>query len=250
MPRDTTKKLKNSVWKLKEIRNVEEDPLYYNSGLSIYSHNDAKTPRNPELLLEIARERRKTHTGVSEITEEIIWYAEERRHRWLLIFQNEEGEESDFTDYERWWWKRWKKIKQFFNFYSEKYKNKEISMLFLTLTKADNNSFNIRRFLWNYKRNLERHGIKVRGYFWVMEMGEKGMLHYHIALATDRIEVKELPEFLKPDKVGYWKAMTRVEFARKDLRYYLAKYFRKSGVRVFSSTGRWKRTWGCSRILK
>ncbi|NDF99355.1 MAG: hypothetical protein EB101_10640 [Chitinophagia bacterium] len=79
---------------------------------------------------------------------------------------------------------------------------------------------------------FKRREVTFYGYVWTAEVSEKLMFHYHICVAVNRLELKgkKLPDWLKLDDV--WGRRTGVEFVKRNVRHYMAKYFAKHNARV------------------
>jgi hypothetical protein len=100
----------------------------------------------------------------------------------------------------------------------------------------------------------KRLGINVRAHIWTAEVGtekyditnnpEDLHWHYHMCVATDRVNLKgaKFPELLKFDNI--WGQYTDIDFVKKNIRHYMSKYFAKCSYRVIGS-----RSYGCSRKL-
>jgi hypothetical protein len=127
-----------------------------------------------------------------------------------------------------------KALNRFVDIFKSGYRRRQLTILFKTLTIADKVDTTIKRFIFKYKRRLERNGHVIHGYFWVLEISDKGHIHYHILIVTDRINCKgkSIPKYLKANNL--WGARTKVEFVRKGVKYYLAKYFVKNKSRITS----------------
>ena len=114
--------------------------------------------------------------------------------------------------------------------YQPLYRRKKVSLMFHTFTRANYADKSIQEIIDNLKLRYKAIGREVRGYIWTAEISEKLHWHYHLAIAIDRIEVSSIPEEIKLD--GLWGQRTGVEFVRKNLRHYMAKYFAKQNARV------------------
>lgn len=125
-----------------------------------------------------------------------------------------------------------KAVNKFCDVYEPLYRKHEISVMFYTLTLANETDATIPKLMNAFKMRLKRNGIKLRGYVWVLEISDKLHIHYHLLVATDRIKIKgkKMPEFLKINDL--WKCRTQVKFAQKHVRGYLAKYFVKCSSRI------------------
>ena len=103
-------------------------------------------------------------------------------------------------------------ILNFCSVFEELFHARYISCLFITLTIREKitevlakNDFS--RFLNTYLKSLKRKGLKIYGLVWVKELQERGVLHYHIVLFTNRLHLSYIPDWLKPD-VKYWNVST------------------------------------------
>ena len=137
-----------------------------------------------------------------------------------------------------------KALDAFCGYYQPMYARKEVSLMFHTFTQANKANLDFASMLdnvrYHYAEQLQR---PVRGYIWTLElkpnekMGGFNM-HYHAGVAIDRIEINKLPAHLKFDDL--WGQRTEIEFVRKNIRHYMAKYFAKQNARAdgFRSYGR------------
>lgn len=125
-----------------------------------------------------------------------------------------------------------KAVNAFCERFKAAYKAHKVSMFFYTLTIANQAKTTIRDAMKAYTKRLKRRGIKLHGYIWVLEISDGLHVHYHALVVTDRIDCrgKELPEYLKLDDL--WGANTQVQFVRKNIQYYLSKYFVKNKNRI------------------
>ena len=112
------------------------------------------------------------------------------------------------------------------------YQKKKVSMLFYTFTQADKARVDIKQMIETLSKRYERKGKKILGYVWTLEVSEKKHIHYHLAIAIQRINLQgaKLPSWMKADKI--WGRRTGVEFVRKNIRHYMAKYFAKHNARI------------------
>jgi hypothetical protein len=119
-----------------------------------------------------------------------------------------------------------KLVNKFADKFEPLYQNKNISLLFVTLTRINYANQNIHQFISSVKKRFKKRGVKLHGYVWVFEAGEKtNMLHYHIAFATDRMQFNRLPIWLKFESL--WGQRTETTFVKKSIRNYLSKYLKK-----------------------
>jgi hypothetical protein len=92
---------------------------------------------------------------------------------------------------------------------------------------------------YHYREMLDR---EMRGYIWTAEVSQKLHWHYHLCVAVDRLKFRRIPDELKFEDL--WGQRTGIEFVKKDVRHYMAKYFAKENARVLGS-----RAFGSSRKL-
>jgi hypothetical protein len=125
-----------------------------------------------------------------------------------------------------------KAVNKFCERFKPLYSERKVSMLFYTLTLANQAKTNIRDCLKAFRKRLIRKGIKIHGYVWVLEISDTLHVHYHAMVVIDRINIKgqQMPEFLKLDDL--WGANTQVQFVQKNIQAYLAKYFVKNKNRI------------------
>lgn len=155
-----------------------------------------------------------------------------RESKWMITLLNTEtGEISVATDVERYLWRRQKRMRKAFRLMRKLYKQRKISLLLITLTLPVDMDLRVvkgrfRRWRWNYRRRLERYGIKWYGDVWVLERGVNGGWHYHVVVAISRLDIRgrKMPHWIKADGWGY---ITRVEFVKRDVASYLSWYLRK-----------------------
>jgi flagellar biosynthesis protein FlhB len=108
------------------------------------------------------------------------------------------------------------------------YKKRQVSCFFITLTKANSSKLTIRQMLNLMKTYMNRLGWGVRGFVWVLEVSENLHMHYHVAIATNRVDLKgkKLPNLLQLERV--WGCRTEIDFVKKNIEGYLRKYFAKN----------------------
>lgn len=127
-----------------------------------------------------------------------------------------------------------KALDRFVNHFRPLYRARKVSMLFYTLTIANQSGSDIKDICNILKKRCKRNGLRFRGYFWISEISENLHWHYHLCLVTDRFNVKgeAFPDYLKVDDI--WEAGTQVEFVKKDIKHYMAKYMSKHNYRILS----------------
>lgn len=125
-----------------------------------------------------------------------------------------------------------KRLDAFCGHFQPMYERKEVSMLFFTLTLANQSKMTISGVIDLVKKRCKRRGVKFHGYIWTSEISDTLHWHYHLAVCIDRMNVRGIgiPSWLKLESV--WGARTQVEFVRKNIRHYMAKYFAKENARI------------------
>ena len=100
-------------------------------------------------------------------------------------------------------------------------------MLFYTFTRAEFSRIDIKDMIDLVKKTYVNNGYKVYGYFWVAECSNNYHWHYHLAIATDRINVKGKKLYKWMFFTKQWGQRVNVTFVKKSIRNYLSKYFSK-----------------------
>jgi hypothetical protein len=159
-------------------------------------------------------------------------------HKWTGQFFGDEVDETtgeiiehkdwECTDMELALSRKRKAIKKFTDVYSPLYEQYKVSVMFLTLTRCNVAPVSIKQFIDIMQKRFLRHKIPVLGYFWVNEISDGFHHHYHIAIATRRLNFKKLPKWIKFDDV--WGQGTSIEFIRKSVKAYLGKYIGKNNI--------------------
>lgn len=140
-----------------------------------------------------------------------------------------------------------KAVNRFSDYFEPLYQCHKVSLFFLTLTIANQAKLNIKQLMDILKKRCKRNGVNVRGTLWITEVSKPELnktglhCHYHLILATDRINCKggKLPDFLKLNNV--WGARTQCGFVKQSVKYYLSSYFKKNNWRIED-----KRSYGMS----
>jgi len=145
--------------------------------------------------------------------------------------------------------KRKGRFNEFFRTFEPLYRQRRVSMLFITITtpytleelKNDELEKELKaewsKFWKAYRLRLKRKLGEVYGYAKLTDVGAEGhRLHFHIVVVIPRIRLAKIPDWLKPDK-GLWKWQTRVEFIRKSVRSYLMNYL---GKPMFNLPTKWR----------
>ena len=118
--------------------------------------------------------------------------------------------------------RKYKAVDKFVAIYSAPYQRKEVSLLFHTLTAVNlSNYAGIKPFIEAVKYRYEQVNRPLLGYIWVLEVSKNFHVHYHLATAVNRLEVKRIPKPLKLD--GLWGARTGVEFVKGEVGQYMQK---------------------------
>jgi Ni/Co efflux regulator RcnB len=142
-----------------------------------------------------------------------------------------------------------KTINKFCNFYEPLYQARKVSLLFHTFTRNDYAKKDMRTMIECAKKRYYALNRPIRGYLWVMELEENEKMdsgfhiHYHLVVAINRFQVREIPEELKFQDL--WGQRTSVEFIIKTIKGYLSKYLSKSNVKVLG-----RHHYAISRSLK
>lgn len=125
-----------------------------------------------------------------------------------------------------------KRLDAFCGHFQPLYQKKQVTLLFYTLTQANEASTNISGAIDALKMRFKRREVKFLGYIWTAEVSDNLHFHYHICVAIDRLDFKgkRLPEWLKLQDV--WGRRTGVEFVKRNVRRYMAKYWAKHNARV------------------
>jgi hypothetical protein len=141
--------------------------------------------------------------------------------------------------------KKIKALDKFCKKYQPLYRSRKVSLFFLTFTRA-----NYASLKWNTMSKLimqyfKRLGIEVRGHIWTAEISDNLHWHYHICICTNRVDFSKtgIPPSLKFDSL--WGQRTEIDFVKKNVRHYMAKYFAKCNSRAIGH-----RSYGISRKLK
>jgi hypothetical protein len=142
--------------------------------------------------------------------------------------------------------KKIKRLDEFADLYQPLFKNKDISLFFFTGSMANDANCSISNIIDNFKYRFEKKlHAKMYGYIWTLEIKPNEKMggfhvHYHMGIATDRLDFAggKIPDTLKLNKV--WGKRTGIMFVKKNVKYYLAKYFAKNNARAehWRSTGK------------
>lgn len=139
--------------------------------------------------------------------------------------------------------KKIKAMDAFCGRYNDLYQNRRISIMFHTFTRPNMAKIDFRRMLDDLKKRYRSLGFQVLGYIWTAEVtdenssnGQGLMWHYHVAVALNKrlnIKGKAMPDELKVEDL--WGQRTDVQFVKKNIRHYMAKYFAKHNARVMGT---------------
>lgn len=129
--------------------------------------------------------------------------------------------------------KKRKTIKSFIDTYSPLYHDKKVSCFFWTLTRLNHAKQDITNFIDSVKKRFARHGYPILGYIWVLEISDEGQgnhCHYHLIVATDRMELKgkKVPNWMKLKSL--WGQRTDGSFIQKSVEQYCGKYISKKNA--------------------
>lgn len=134
--------------------------------------------------------------------------------------------------------RRNKKVLDFFKGYK---RSKLRSEVFQTLTNAVDSRIDIRTFIKLQKQHLQRHGVEVQKYIWVLELKRRDdntiHVHYHIVWITSRTNRIKL--WYKGG--NFWGQRVNSSFVKKSAKAYMMKYLSKTDLmcanhRVFGKT--------------
>jgi hypothetical protein len=138
-----------------------------------------------------------------------------------------------------------KALDRFCEKYQPLYAERKVTLFFLTFTRA-----NFARLTWHTMSKLvmqyfKRLGMDVLGHVWTAEISESLHWHYHICVSTKRVDFRKsgIPEGLKFEDL--WGQRTEIDFVKKNIRHYMAKYFAKHNARAVG-----RKSYGISRKLK
>jgi hypothetical protein len=135
-----------------------------------------------------------------------------------------------------------KKLDEFCAIYQPQYARKKVTMWFLTFTRANHACRTWKDMTELVMLHYKRLGIPAKGHIWTAEVSENLHWHYHLCIATNRVNMKgkQIPEELKFEYL--WGQRCEVDFVKKNIRHYMAKYFAKCQYRVMGS-----RSYGTSK---
>lgn len=129
--------------------------------------------------------------------------------------------------------KKIKRLDKFCNYYQPLYKERKVTLWFLTFTRANFSRLSFKQMNNIVKKYYQREKMPIRGFIWTYEISKDNFhWHYHLCIATDRVNLKGkgIPTKLKFNFL--WGQRTELEFVKKDIRHYMAKYFSKCDFRL------------------
>jgi len=148
--------------------------------------------------------------------------------------------------------KKIKALDRFCSKYQPLYKQRKVTLFFLTFTRADFANLEWKIMIKIIVQYFKRAGLNLRGHIWTSEIGTKTYdktknpkdlhWHYHVCICIDRKKFDRIPKLIKFDNI--WGQRTEIDFVKKNVRHYLAKYFAKNNARVIGA-----RSYGISRKL-
>lgn len=152
-----------------------------------------------------------------------------RRATSIKVYEDETNQDwIPFTDLEVIKYNRAKKIRLFFETYScrERY-----SLIEYVIDYNDNDKLD--RFFFALKKALKENGSELLGYIRLVDIGENGGVHHHIAIAIPYINIKgeKLPKHLKRTFNGRIAHGELVKNYNKKKNYYIPKEIVELGIR-------------------
>jgi hypothetical protein len=152
-----------------------------------------------------------------------------RRVTSIKVYEDETNQQwIPFTDLEVIKYNRAKKIRDFFEIYScrERY-----SIIEYVIDHNENDKLD--RFFFALKKALKENGSKLLGYIRLLDIGENGGVHHHIAIAIPYINIKgkKLPKHLKRTFNGRIAHGELVKDYNKKKNYYIPKDIVELGIR-------------------
>lgn len=245
-------KKKGKETAIRQLNKAKKDSARLNSGATLYTHNN--TFLNPEyelgrksLSFESCLVHDKSHFFRYENGQKLII---KTLPKWLTNLQawkrdQESGEDNmvgllQTDEFKASNYRKIKALDKFCNYYQPKYQEKEVTMLFLTFTRANYAKKDWKSMVNHIKETFKRIEIPVLGFVWTSEVSlDYGIhWHYHMCIAIDRVNWKKIPKQLKFESV--WGQRTQIDFVKKNIKHYMAKYFAKHNARVegFRSYGK------------
>jgi len=124
-----------------------------------------------------------------------------------------------------------KALDRFCNKYQPLYESKKVTLFFLTFTNA-NKCRPFKEMMNIISNYYKRTGYPILDYVWTSEISEGLHFHYHLCVATNRMNLKgkKIPKLLMFNKL--WGQRTEIDFVKKNVKFYLSKYFAKNNSRA------------------
>lgn len=224
---------------------------------SLESYRFKSRRKNPEWSFDKLIPLRSCHIHNNAHRIEDEFYISEIP-KWLTVLEKgnidqETGEIVYFEDYETDDFKAAKRRKiktllKFCDFYEPLYRTREVSLLFHTFTRMDYSKKDMRTMVHCAKSRYKSINRPIRGFLWVQQLEDNEKMecgyhiHYHLIVAIDRLDVKEIPEELKFEDL--WGQRTGVEFIKKSIKAYLWQYLHNTDARILR-----RRSYSISRKL-
>lgn len=236
------KKVKETA--IRRLNKANKDSSKLNSGATLYTHNN--TFLNPEY--ESGRKTLPFESCLIHDKSDFFRYKNGENlivktlPKWLTNLQvwkrdTETGEDNlvgllTTDEFKASNYRKIKALDKFCGYYQPQYQDKTVTMLFLTFTRANHAKKDWKKMVDHITQTFKRIGIPVRGFIWTSEVSlEYGIhWHYHLCIAIDRVKWKKIPKQLKFESV--WGQRTEIDFVKKNIKHYMAKYFAKHSARV------------------
>jgi hypothetical protein len=162
-------------------------------------------------------------TAPKWLTDLGVWKKDENGNLDLTeIYQTNNQKSSNF--------RKIKALDGFCNFYQPLYKKRKVTLLFLTFTRANYANKSFHSMIKIVKNYFDRNGTPVLDYIWTSEVSDNDHWHYHLAISINRVNWKTIPKNLLFERL--WGQRTEIDFVKKNIKHYMAKYFAKSNYRI------------------
>jgi len=112
------------------------------------------------------------------------------------------GEICETTDLQGKIYRRDTALHSFFRKYSSAFSRREVSV-FSAVVNQDKYP-TITKFINTTTRKLKRKGIERFGYVWVRDVGDKYFKHFHVLIATIRIDEKDFNQLFNKKKNNHY----------------------------------------------
>ena len=196
----------------------------------IHNKGNKKTAENGELLVQ---------TKPKYITELL-------REKYDKVQDNWSGMEVlETNSFKSANWRKIKALNRFCDKYQPLYQEKKVTLYFLTFTRMNKARVTFKTMSRIVSKYFERIGFPIRAFVWTLEVSENLHAHYHLCVCVDRMELKggKIPKQMKFNKI--WGQRTEIDFVKKNVKFYLSKYFAKNNSRIEGY-----RSYGISKKLK